>query len=203
MLTPLENKCLYMAQKLHKDVVYGNNMVMLDQVMGTTELVHRNSELRGKRLENLVCAALLHKCFEEKRIAQGVNPLSLDDVERLAGPQVRSIVAELASEPEDKNKSKIEQWKEKAEWAKGLSSEAQEILLAEKIMNFRVSRDKPNPNKPLSWHKEYYETRMLMVDALYETNPLLHRMATQTRDEGMFKIQALQTALAKNGRDAH
>ncbi len=202
-MTPLMNKCLHQAKRLHNDVVYGGGLVMLDQVLGTTDLIKKHTQFTGKDREVVVCAALLHKCFEEKRIADGVQPMSMDEVEKLAGPKVRSIIEELASEPENESLSKEDQWKEKAEWAKGLSKEAQEILLAEKVMNFRVSRDKPNPKKPLAWHKQYYETRMLMVEALREANPALYRIAVQTKDEGLVKIQAMQKAMMKDGRDGH
>ncbi len=69
-------------------------------------------------------------------------------------------------------------------------------------MNFRVSRDKPNPSKPLSWHKTYYQTRMLMVEALRDVNPRLYHLASQTKDEGLVKIQAMQTAMTNAGHDA-
>ncbi len=202
-MTPLINKCYHQAEKLHNSVVYGGGLVMLDQVKGTARWVEGCSQLTGTDKEVVMCAALLHKCFESKRIADGVQPMTMDDVEKLAGPKVRSIVEELASEPETEGLSKEEQWKEKAEWAKGLSKEAQEILLAEKIMNFRVSRDRPNPKKPLAWHKQYYETRMLMVDALREANPELYRIAVQTKDAGLSKIQAMQKTMENSGRNGH
>ena len=196
-MTPLEKKCLYYAEKLHSEVVYGGGLVMLDQVKGTTELVAKNSALAPEDKEVAVCAALLHKSWETKRIAEGVTPLTNADVAHIAGTKVAAVVAELATEPESEDKSKEDQWKEKAEWAKTLSPAAQEILLAEKIMNFRVSRDKPNMKKPLAWHAEYFKTRMLMVDALRDVNPALYREAVQTQTEGLDKINALQAAIAK------
>lgn len=198
-MTALENKCLYQAQRLHEAVVYGGGLVMLDQIKATVALVQKHSQLTGDRKETVVCATLLHKSFEEKRIAEGVLPLTMDQVEHLAGLKVRSVVSELAGEPEDETKIKTEQWREKAEWAKGLSLEAQEILLAEKVVNFEVSRDRPNPKKPMSWHKEYYETRMLMVDALKEVNPTLFRLAVQTKNEGLHKIAFMQKNLSQEG----
>ncbi len=191
----LENKCLYIAEKLHGGVVYGGGMVMLDQIKGTTNLVKKHSNLKGKEKEIAVLAALLHKCFEKKRIAEGVAPLTMDEVKKIAGNQVLSVIQELASEPEDKNKTKLGQWEEKAQWAKGLSHQAQEILLAEKIMNFETSRDKPNPNKPLAWHQEYFQTRMKMVDALKDVNPELYNIAVQTKNQGLAKIAMLQKGL--------
>lgn len=200
-MTELENKCLYHATRLHEGVVYGGGMVMLDQVKGTTALVKKHSALTGEDKEIAVCAALLHKCFEKKRIADGVSPLSMEQVSQIAGPKVLAVIQELATEPEDENKTKVEQWKEKAQWAKTLSPQAQEILLAEKIMNFETSRDKPNPKKPLAWHQEYFQTRMIMVDALKDVNPQLYNIAAKTKDEGLTKIMAMQQSLSHGGRE--
>lgn len=189
-MTPLENKCLHQAEKLHAGVVYGGGLVMLDQVKGTYDLVARKSMLIDKEKENALCAALLHKCWETKRIAPGVQPMTMDEVEKYTNKDVRKIVEELASEPEeDKNQTKMEQWKVKAKWAKKLSPAAQEILLAEKIQNFEVSRDKPNLKKPLEWHMEYFQTRMLLVEAIKNTNGVLYRKALQTKNEGMTVIK--------------
>ena len=196
-MTPLEQKCLHYAEKLHSNVVYGGGLVMLDQVKGTTELVAEKSALAPADKEVAVCAALLHKSWETKRITEGVAPLTNQDVAHIAGTKVAEVVAELASEPEPEGVTKQEEWNIKTEWAKTLSPAAQEILLAEKIMNFRVSRDKPNMKKPLAWHAEYFKTRMLMVEALKDVNPALYKEAVQTQQEGLEKINQLQAAIAK------
>lgn len=191
-MSPLENKCLYQAKKLHQGVIFGNGLVMLDQIIATTNLVKQFSQLTADKKEITVCASLLHKCFESKRIAPDVSPMNLNSVELLAGSAVRAIVEELSTEPEDETKSKKEQWQEKAIWARALSPEAREILLAEKVVNFKVSRDQPNSKKPLTWHKEYYETRMLMVEAIKETNPHLYQLAVKIKNEGLMKIYVMQ-----------
>ena len=87
-MTSLENKCLFHATRLHEGVIYGGGMVMLDQVKGTTNLVKEHSVLTGEEKEIAVCAALLHKCFEQKRIAENAAPLTMDDVRQIAGPKV-------------------------------------------------------------------------------------------------------------------
>lgn len=199
-MTELENKCLHHATRLHEGVTYGGGMVMLDQIKGTTSLIKEHSVLKGDEKDILICASLLHKCFETKRIAEGVSPLTTEQIEQIAGPRVLSIIQELMTGPEDENKTKIEQWKEKSEWAKTLSHQAQEILLAEKIMNFQTSRDKPNPKKPLSWHQEYFQTRMIMVDALKDVNPELYKIAVRTKNEGLQKIIAMQKMLFNGAR---
>ncbi len=190
-MTLLLNKCEHYARKLHEDVVYGGGLNMMDQVKGTVALIAKHSRLTGEDKETALAAAYLHKCFEPKRIKEGVAPLTMEQVEQIAGAKVRSVVEELSTEPETETLSKVEQWKEKADWAQKLSPAAQEILLAEKVLNFEVSRDRPNPKKPLTWHKEYFETRMLMVDKIKDTNPELYRVATQTRDQALVKINAL------------
>lgn len=194
-MTPLMNKCLHKAEALHKDVTYGGGMVMLQQIEGTVALVSQNSKLTGQDKENAICAAYLHKCFEPKRIAEGVKPMTMEEVEKYANPQVRQIVEELASEPaEPETQTKMEQWQTKAEWSKTLSAAAQEILLAEKVLNFETSRDRPNPKKPLEWHLEYFQTRMLMVEALKNTNEKLYQRAVQTKNEGLKVISAMLKA---------
>lgn len=198
-MTVVLNKCAHYAKQLHEDVVYGGGLNMMDQINGTVALVAKYSRLTGADKETALAAAFLHKCFEPKRIKEGVEPLTMDQVEKIAGPQVRAVVEELSTEPETETLSKVDQWKEKAEWAQKLSPAAQEILLAEKVLNFEVSRDRPNPKKPLTWHKEYFETRMLMVDKIKDTNPELYRVATQTRDQALVKINAL--LLKQSGHD--
>lgn len=200
-LTPLENKCLHAAEKLHSGVVYGGGMVMLDQVKGTAALIKQNSWLQDDDKEVAVCAALLHKCFEQKRITPGVDPLTMEQVDHLAGRNVVNVIQELALEPEDKTgtKSKKEEYEEIARWFKTLTPAAQEIVMAEKIMNFMTSRDKPNPKKPLSWHKEYLETRMLVVEEGKEVNASLYRIACKTKQEAMTKILQMQKTMEDKG----
>lgn len=175
------------ARRLHGGVTYGAGLSMLDQVMGTARLVDAHgTHDHGTAVK----AALLHKCWEVKRLAEGVAPLTHDQIRAMAGDEVLRVVSELGSEPEeDAAKSKDDIWREKSDWARALSMEAQEILLAEKIMNFETSRDRPNPKWPLTRHEEYYRTRMIMVEALKEANPALYDIAVRVRDEGMHKIR--------------
>ena len=94
-------------------------------------------------------------------------------------------------------------WLEKANWAKTLSQGAKEILLAEKVLNFQISRDKPNPQKSLSWHKEYIETRSLMVDEIASANAGLSFVANVIRYDVISNINiilAQQQQLQNGGR---
>lgn len=198
---------------LHEGVTYGYGLSMTDQVLGTAGLVEKHSFLKGEDRENAIAAALLHKCFDKKRVYGG-QIMRSTDVEKLAGPKVLAIVKELATEPEDKSKSKAEQWDEKAAWAKTLSPAAQEILVAEKIMNFNTTRDRmktevmkrvgavkgiaPAPklsNDPKArpaWHREYIETRTKMVEALRENNIRLYIAARRARAEAMIKLMTVE-----------
>lgn len=197
----LSEKCQYYANKLHAGVSYGSGMDMAEQVKGTASLVSIYSTLSGYWKEVVVSAAYLHKCFDAKRIKEGVSPLTMEQVEKIGGPDVRKIVEELSTEPETKGLSKTEQWLEKAAWAKTLSQGAQEILLAEKVLNFQISRDKPNPKKSLSWHKEYFETRMLMVNEIAGANRELSYIAGVIHKEAMMKINALLYKQRQFGND--
>ncbi|MBP5161336.1 MAG: HD domain-containing protein [Alphaproteobacteria bacterium] len=194
-MTPKEllrmSKCHRKAAELHKGVVYGAGANMFDQVTRTAALLHTTSSLAGRERTDAICAALLHKCFEKNRIAEGQKPLTQQEIIDLAGEKVAAVIDELRSEPpEKKNQTKTEQWQEKAAWAKTLSPAAREILLAEKIVNFETSRDDPNKQKALSWHIEYFKTRMLMVEAIKDTNPALYKEAVAVKDAGLKKLKA-------------
>lgn len=198
-MTEQELKCLHCAEVLHNGVTYGDGLSMLEQITHTANLVYGNTILTGEEAKTVYCAALLHKCFEPKRIVKWQLPLSEETVRRIAGDKVLAVVNELRGEPEDENKSKHDQWVEKAKWAKGLSHAAREILLAEKVINFRTSRDKPNPQKPLAWHLEYLETRMLMVEAIKDTNFALSQKAHQAKEEAETALIARAQGTHENG----
>lgn len=247
-LKPTLNKCYYQAKCLHEGVTYGGGLVMLDQVIRTATILAGHSEGSSDEKKDAVCAALLHKCYEPKRIAEGVQPLTIDQVAKLAGENVAKVIAELATEPgekdsmpkarqfmaqeaniekylkeapeslkqyykesfkaeqtattEEQKKSKVEEWTEKSEWAKTLSPMAQQLLLAEKIVNYEVSRDRPNMKKPLAWHKEYFETRQIMVDAIQQASPKLYQIACKTKNEGMKRINAkIMEQISSQSRD--
>lgn len=186
----IEN-ALAIATDLHKDVIYGGGLNMLDQVKRTAELIQENTQSEDK--ESVLIAAYLHKSQETKRISEGKAPISLIEIAQKFGYKTAKIVSELSFEPEeDKNQTKTEQWQEKTKWAKGLSKESQEILLAEKICNFETSCNNPNPKKAPSWHIEYFNTRMIMVDALKEANPKLYEIARDLSVKGIQIQQAKQ-----------
>ena len=188
-MSELIKKCEEQARKMHEGVTYGGNLSMMDQVSRTASLIDRYSNLEGEDREVAVAAAWLHKCFEAKRI-NGGKAMTQAEVQSLAGPKVAAVVMELTGEPEDKSKSKKDQWAEKASWAQKLSPAAREILLAEKVINFETTRSRMNrtyeemlqgaaatkdddPKSKPEWHKEYLETRLQMVEAIKDTNSRL------------------------------
>ncbi|MBQ7412700.1 MAG: hypothetical protein IJV07_00280 [Alphaproteobacteria bacterium] len=208
-MNTLVSVCRSKAIGMHSGVTYGKGLSMLDQVLGTAKLVEDNTAFSGVQKEEVVAAALLHKSFEAKRI-NGGRAMTTRDIVILAGTTVASIVQELSTEPEDKSKSKAEQWAEKAAWAKTLSPAAQEILQAEKIMNFETTRDrlrdmavarqmgaengedKDGPKSKPAWHKEYIETRSLMVEALHDNNVALYAIARHVRAEALKNVETLE-----------
>lgn len=184
----LSEKCQYYAQKLHSGVAYGDGLSLADQVTKVASLISAYSSSSGYRKEVMISAAYLHKCYNPKWIKQGISPLTMEQVEKIAGTDVRKIVEELSTEPEIKGVSKKEEWLRKSAWAKTLSQNAQEILLAEKVLNFQTSHDRPNPKKTLYWHKEYLDTRMLMVNEIATANKKLSHIASTICNKALSKI---------------
>ena len=190
------------AKSWHDGVVYGGGLVMTDQVFGTAKKIEQFYD--GPHKEEVLLAAYLYKAREKNRLNDatkkamdnGTADNSNIKIAKAFSPIVARIVDELLSEPaEDKTQTKEQQWQEKTKWALDLSREAQAILLAEKLQNFEISRDKPNMKKPLQWHMEYYKTRMIMVDALQKACPALHNECVNVADEGVKSLQARQAAL--------
>ena len=188
----------------HDGVKYGGGLVMSDQVQGTVDKI--DAFYNGENKEDILTAAYLHKCLEKKRVnPELLIPYTLTDVEKNFGPKVAAIVSEISSEPHgDALKAQIASFKESnpetdltdkqiewtilSDWAKGLSKETQVILLAEKLQNYEVSLKNPNSEKPVSWHREYYETRQIMVEAIKDASPALYK---QCRDVKEIAMEAL------------
>lgn len=178
----------YIAETLHGGVVFGGGLVMTDQIERTAQIVSENKDLDPVSISVATIATYLHKSFEPKRIRPDRNPLTNEEIKAHFGPYIAYIVNALSTEPEDESKNKHDQWVEKAQWSTKLPIEAQLILLAEKKVNYEVSRDRPNMKKTLDWHKEYYETRSLMVDALATRFPELAKEVNAVKDQGMAVI---------------
>lgn len=199
----LSEKCRYYAQKLHAGVVYENGSDTAEQVKGIASLVSIYSRLFGYKKEVVISAAYLSKCLAAKRIKDGVSPLTIAQVEKIGGPDICRIVTELSTEPETTGLSETEKWQEKAAWAKSLSQDAQEILLAEHALNFQIAHDRPDSQKTLQSQKEYFETRMLVVNEIASANQGLSHLATVMSREALIKINgalAQQRHADRDGR---
>ena len=141
-------KAKEIMHQLHDGVKYGGGLVMTDQVQGTVDKIA--SLYEGNNKDVVATAAYLHKCREKKRINPEHGPYALSDVRMIFGPKVAEIVSEVSSEPTgDVLDAKIVafkqnnprtglsdkevEWTVLADWGRGLSKEAQVILLAEKL----------------------------------------------------------------------
>ena len=131
-----------------------------------------------------------------------VLPYTLSDIEKMFGSDVKDIVSDLSSEPtgdaldkkiaafKQKNpntslsKKEIE-WTVLADWATGLSKEAQAILLAEKWQNYIVSTKNPNEEKPIEWHERYVRTRWIMIETIRKASfdRMMKNEKSMTEDE--------------------
>ena len=193
-MTPLVNKALKVATDLHGNVKFGKSSTMIEQLKKTLNMLDKYTELTGEEKEVLLAAALLNKCHEPKRIDtdNGQKPWTKEDVKTHFGEKVGAIVAELMTEPDEpEHLTKMEQWAIKADWAKELSVQAQQILLAEKIINYQQTRDDPTPKWSVERHKEYMNSRQLLVDAVKEASPKLYGLALETRAQAFVSLDKL------------
>lgn len=184
------------AYEWHSGVVYGGGMVMTDQLNGTASAIDRL--YKGKDKTEVLVTALLSKAWETKRHNAETqnNPNagnSYEDLMKVFGPTVANNIRAMAGEPDSKD------WHEMAAWAKKQNPQVQAVLLAEKLQNFIVSRDRPNPKKEPAWHINYYQTRMIMVDAIKEACPELHAECVKVAAQG---IEAQRRKLAEMGKGA-
>lgn len=184
-------KALEKVHEWHSGVVYGGGMVMIHQLTGTANAIDRH--YKGKDKTEVLVTALLSKAWETKRHNEATqnNPNagnSYEDLKAVFGQKIADNIKAMSTEPDTKD------WHEMAEWAKKQNSQVQAVLLAEKLQNFIVSRDKPNPKKEPAWHINYYNTRMIMVDAVREACPELHAECVKVSAQG---IEAQRAKMAE------
>ncbi len=208
------------AHTWHDGVVYGGGMVMTEQLLGTADKIAQYYE--GADKDDVLLAAYLYKAQETKRLndATNKNPKAarnaIGAIAMDFSPRIAHIVMELSTEPtgdaledlktnvkkmDDRLTDKEAEWLSLSLWAKELSPQAQAVLLAEKLQNFEVSRDKPNEKKPPVWHIEYYKTRMVMVEVIKDASPALANACVRVAEEGI-KKQQTKLALLDKVRDA-
>lgn len=186
-----------LAHSLHEGKEYGKNSNMYEQIKCLVEVLDQYTTLQGADKENLLAAAWLSKAIESSKLAPGKEALTLEGITEACGHQTADIVNELCTQekkekdaekaykqiqlnagvPEDslRKEPKDSVWLKKAQDALHLSHGAREILMAEKQSNFINDADTSRAKKGYAWHIEYYMTRMLMVEALKDTNPRLYK----------------------------
>lgn len=180
------------AYKWHNGVEYGGGLVMTNQLNGTANAI--DVHYKGEDKTDVLITALLSKAWESKRHNEETknNPQQArNSYEALVedfGKKIADNIKDMSTEPDTKD------WHEMAEWAEKQNPQVQAVLLAEKLQNFIVSRDKPNPKKEPVWHINYYKTRMIMVEALREACPALYVECVKVSEQG---IKAQQRKLAE------
>lgn len=212
MPTTKSDQAHLMVNQTHMGITHASGIPLVDHLRRTVEIIQNHSVLRlspqpdiipadtfldsFKKNSDIVSAAWLHKYTDAKYRVQDKNLDDLHIVRHIFHTGVYNIISELASEPPlNPSLNKTEQWQEKAKWASGLSYAAREILLAEKICNFETICNNPTPKKDPAWHIEYIKTRMVVVDALKQTNPEMYEMARGLAEKGLEMHQKKQQFL--------
>ena len=175
----------------HKGVEYGGGLVMTNQLNGTANAI--DIHYKGMDKTDVLITALLSKAWDAKRHNEETknNPNARNTYEALVedfGKNIADNIQAMSTEPDTKD------WREMATWAEKQNPQVQAVLLAEKLQNFIVSRDKPNPKKEPAWHIDYYNTRMIMVEALREAYPALYVECVKVSEQG---IKAQKRKLAE------
>ncbi len=118
----------------------------------------------------VLAAALLHDTIEDTGATR-------EELERLFGPDVARIVAEVS---DDKSLQKAERKRLQIEHAAHISREAKLVKLADKISNLREIASNP----PAGWHlerrREYFDWAKAVVDRMRRTHEALERIFDET-----------------------
>lgn len=180
----------------HAGVEYGGGLVMTNQLNGTANAIDRY--YKGDDKIEVLITALLSKAWETKRQNEETknNPnagTSYTDLLKNFGQKVADNIADMATEPDTKD------WNEMAMWAKQQNPQVQAALLAEKLQNFIISRDNPNPKWEASRHINYYNTRMIMVNAIKDACPELYAECVKVAAQG---IETQRTKMAEMEKSA-
>ena len=178
----------------HSGVEYGGGLVMTNQLNGTANAI--DIHYKGEDKTEVLITALLSKAWEIKRHNETTknNPNARNSYADLVedfGKNIADNVKAISTEPDTKD------WGEMAAWAEKQNSQVQAVLLAEKLQNFIVSRDNPNPKKEPVWHINYYKTRMIMIEALREACPALYVECVKVSEQGIKAQQRKMTEIEK------
>ncbi len=134
----------------------------LNHLAEVAELV---AEASGGEDVVLVAAAILHDVVED-------TPTSLEELDRLFGPEVAKLVAEVT---DDTGLSSAERKRRQLARAPKLSPRAKRIKIADKISNLRALRTSP----PRGWDRArkaaYLSWSRAVVDGMRGTDARLER----------------------------
>jgi guanosine-3',5'-bis(diphosphate) 3'-pyrophosphohydrolase len=111
----------------------------------------------------VLLSAILHDTIED-------TPTTREELERLFGPEVAGVVAEVT---DDKNLPKVERKRRQIEHAPSLSLRAKLVKLADKICNVRDVADDSPEGWPLERRQEYFDWAKAVVDGLRGASPVL------------------------------
>ena len=166
----------------HQGVEYGGGLVMTTQLNGTANAI--DIHYKGKDKTDVLITALLSKAWETKHHNETTknNPNARNSYDALVedfGKSIADNIKAMSTQPDTKD------WHEMSAWAQKQNQQVQAVLLAEKLQNFIVSHSKPNPKKEPAWHINYYNTRMVMVEALREACPALYVECVRVSEQGI------------------
>jgi guanosine-3',5'-bis(diphosphate) 3'-pyrophosphohydrolase len=127
---------------------------------------------------DVLCAALLHDTVED-------TDTTLEELERLFGPAVASIVAEVTT---DEALPKAEQKRLQVANAASKSRGAKLVKLADKISNLRDIAATPPAGWSAQRRAEYYHWSRDVVAGLRGVSPALERAFDQAYESGLTQI---------------
>ncbi len=111
----------------------------------------------------LLAAALLHATIEDTATTQA-------ELREAFGTRIAGIVAEVT---DDKRLSKAERKRLQLDNASHVSSDAQQLKIADKLCNLREILSSPPADWPLFRKREYFDWAKAVVDQVRESNPRL------------------------------
>jgi guanosine-3',5'-bis(diphosphate) 3'-pyrophosphohydrolase len=126
----------------------------------------------------LLQAAILHDTVEDTETTP-------EELEQLFGPEVRRVVEEVS---DDKSLPKAERKRLQIENTPGLSREAKQIKLADKICNVREVIDSPPEEWSLERRREYLDWTARVVAGCAGSNERLERRYAELLERGRRRL---------------
>ncbi len=168
----------------HKRRTLAVNIESIAPELRTDENMSVVADISNQKYSKDVREALMEKICNTNPDASTAP----DNLEKVFGKCVVDNVRAMSLEPD------LKDWHAMAAWAEQQNNQVKAVLLAEKLQNFVVSRDNPNPKKEPAWHINYYHTRMIMVEAIKEASHELYTECVKVADQG---IDAQKAKLAE------